>query len=56
MINLNSMIARLNFLLLVRDKQLSKVNFNTLRVGDAYITPSNEIKNLGSWFDSQMKI
>ena len=47
--------SKTEFLIIGTRQQLSKVNFNTLRVGDAYITPSNEIKNLGSWFDSQMK-
>ena len=47
--------SKTEFLIIGSRQQLSKVNFNTLRVGDAYITPSNEIKNLGSWFDSQMK-
>ena len=47
--------SKTEFLIIGTRQQLSKVNFNTLHVGDAYITPSNEIKTLGSWFDSQMK-
>ena len=36
-------------------QQLEKVNFDTLRISDSYVTASSEAKDLGFWLDSQMK-
>ena len=44
------------FLLIGTQQQLAKVNLDTLRVGNVHITQSCEVKSLGCWFDSQMKL
>ena len=43
------------FILIGTRQQLAKVNLSTLCVGVAHIILLNEVKNLGCWFDSQMK-
>ena len=37
-------------------QQLAKVNINEFRAGDALIQPSSEVRNLGCWFDTQLKM
>ena len=44
------------FIIIGTRQQLSKVNINSLCVGDATILPSSEVKNLGCWFDTQLKM
>ncbi len=34
----------------------NKVSNDSLRIGDEIITPFSQVKNLGSWFDTQFKI
>ena len=37
-------------------QQLAKVSINSLRVGDATITPVSSARNLGSWFQSKLTL
>ena len=50
--NLKRNDGKSDFFIIGTRQQLSKVNFNNLRDGDAYVMLSNEIENLGSWLDS----
>ena len=36
------------------DWQLAKVNINNIKVGSAKMSPVSAVRNLGSWFDSQL--
>ena len=36
-------------------QQLAKVNIDSLPVSDSTTTPVSEVKNLGTWFDRQLK-
>ncbi len=47
--------GKTDFLIIGTRQQLEKVNFDTLRIGDSYVTASSEAKDLGFWLDSQMK-
>jgi hypothetical protein len=47
--------SKTDFLIIGTLQQLEKVNFDTLRIGDSYLTASSEVKDLGFWLDSQMK-
>ena len=40
------------FLLIGTKRQLEKVNFSSITVGDALIEAKSEVRNLRSWFDS----
>ena len=44
------------FITIGTSQQLAKVSINTLRVGAATITPVSSARNLGSWFDSELKM
>ena len=35
-------------------QQLSKVNLDTLTIGDTSVATVNNVRNLGVWFDSQL--
>ena len=37
-------------------QQLAKVNIDLLLIRDEIIAPSSGVKNLGSWFDTQLKM
>ena len=37
-------------------QQLAKVNIDSLPVSDSTTTPVSEVKNLGTWFDRQLKM
>ena len=43
-------------LLIGTGQQLAKINLNTIRVGNTYTSSVSQVKNLGCWFDSQMKL
>ncbi len=47
--------GKTNVLIIGTRQQLEKVNFDTLRTGDSYVTVSSEAKDLGFWLDSQLK-
>ena len=47
--------GKTDFFIIGTRQQLEKVNFDTLRIGDSYVTAPSEAKDLGFWFDSQMK-
>ena len=42
------------FLFLGTRQQLERVNTSHLVVGESRISPSTKVKNLGSWFDSNL--
>ncbi len=48
--------GKTEFLIIGTRQQLAKVNFNSLRIGDNSINSIDKAKNLGFWFDSQMKM
>jgi hypothetical protein len=47
--------GKTDFFIIGTRQQLEKVNFDTLRIADSYVTASSEAKDLGFWLDSQMK-
>ena len=47
--------GKTDFFIIGTRQQLEKVDFDTLRIGDSYVTASSEAKDLGFWLDSQMK-
>jgi len=44
------------FIIIGTRQQLAKVSVDSLCIGDETITLSNEVKNLGCWFDTQLKM
>ena len=44
------------FIVIGTRQQLVKVNIDSLFVGHTAILPSSEVKNLGGWFDNQLKM
>ena len=40
---------------IITGQQLAKVNIDSLPVSDSTTTPVSEVKNLGTWFDRQLK-
>ena len=44
------------FIIIGTRQQLAKVNIDPLRVSDSTFTPASEVKNLGTWFDRQLKM
>ena len=46
--------AKCEFLIIGTRQQLQKINISNVTVGDSVIPPSTCIRNLGSWFDSEM--
>ena len=46
--------SKTEFLILGTPRQLSKVNIDGLTVGNAVVEPSNTVRNLGVWFDSNL--
>ena len=44
------------FVLIGSRQQLAKVNIDALHVGDCVTPLSSAVKNLGSWFDEQLKM
>ena len=47
--------GKTDFFIIGTRQQLEKVNFDTLGIGDSYVTASSEAKDLGFWLDSQIK-
>jgi hypothetical protein len=47
--------GKTDFFIIGTRQQLEKLNFDTLGIGDSYVTASSEAKDLGFWLDSQMK-
>lgn len=44
------------FMLIGTRQQLSKVNIESINVGNSKITPSKSVRNLGSWLDSNLSM
>ena len=44
------------FIIIGTRQQLAKVSVDSLCIGDEIIKPSSVVKNLGSWFDTQLKM
>ena len=44
------------FIIIGTRQQLVKVNIDSLQVGESSTAPSNRVKNLGCWFDGQLKM
>ena len=44
------------FIIIGTRQQLAKFSVDSLCIGDEIIKPSSVVKNLGSWFDTQLKI
>ena len=44
------------FIIIGTRQQLVKVNIDFLQVGESSTAPSNRVKNLGCWFDGQLKM
>ena len=44
------------FIIIGTRQQLAKVSVDSLQIGNETITSSSEVKNLGSWFDTQLKM
>ena len=44
------------FIIIGTRQQLAKVSVDSLCIGDEIIKPSSVVRNLGSWFDSQLKM
>ena len=43
------------FIIMGTRQQLAKVNIESMRVGDSTTTPASDVKNLGTWFDRQLR-
>ncbi|CAB4021206.1 Hypothetical predicted protein, partial [Paramuricea clavata] len=48
--------GKTEFVLIGSRQQLAKVNIDALHVGDCVTPLSSAVKNLGSWFDEQLKM
>ena len=44
------------FFILGTKQQQAKVNIDNIRVGSANVSPVPVVRNLGSWFDSQLTV
>ena len=44
------------FIIIRTRQQLAKVNIDSLRVGESSTAPTSKVKNLGCWFDGQLKM
>ena len=51
---LNDDNDKTEFLILGTRQQLAKVNIDNIKVGSANVSPVSAVRNLGSWFDSQL--
>ena len=49
-------MIRLSFLLLGAKQQLAKVDINSITVGESVVNTKPVVRNLGSWFDSQLSM
>ena len=48
--------AKTEFLVIGTRQQLSMININNMKIGDADIVPESPIRNLGAWFDSTLSM
>ena len=48
--------AKTEFLVIGTRQQLSMININSIKIGDADIVPESPIRNLGAWFDSTLSM
>ena len=48
--------AKSEFVIIGTKQQLAKIKIDSLRVGDAKLTPLSEVRNLGCWFVSQLNM
>ena len=48
--------AKTEFLVIETRQQLSMININSIKIGDADIVPESPIRNLGAWFDSTLSM
>ena len=46
--------SKTEFLIIGSRAQLSKININSITVGDSLIEPVKNARNLGSWFEEHM--
>ena len=44
------------FIIIGTRQQLAKVNIDSLRVGESSTAPTSKVKNLGCWFDGELKM
>ena len=44
------------FIIIGTRQQLAKVNIDSMQVGESSIAPTSRVKNLGCWFDGQLKM
>ena len=44
------------FIIIGKRQQLAKVNIDSMQVSESSITPARRVKNLGCWFDGQLKM
>ena len=42
--------------IIIGTRQQKLINIDSLRVSDSTFTPASEVKNLGTWFDRQLKM
>jgi len=48
--------AKTEFLVIGTRQQLSMININSIKIGDADVVPESPIRNLGAWFDSTLSM
>ena len=48
--------SKTEFLVVGSRLLLSKIAINSITVGDSTIQPVNSVRNLGTWFDSNMSV
>ena len=48
--------SKTEFLVVGSRRQLSKIAIDSITVGDSTIQPVNSVRNLGTWFDSNMSM
>ena len=48
--------AKTEFLVIETRQQLSMININSIKIGDADIVPESPIRYLGAWFDSTLSM
>ena len=48
--------SKTEIILIGTRQQLAKIDVDTLRVGESSIAPSKDVRNLGCWFDTQLKM
>ena len=46
--------AKSEFLIIQSKQQLKKINISDIMIGEATVFPTTCVRNLGSWFDSEL--